>query len=156
MRCVPWWEVVTKRRCPAAPVKYVGLTGRTPCHPWIPSITGSKEVCETERETISSSRTWVLFKRQSLGLFYKSWTLSQTQFSWYCVLFYVVWNHFRNWFSYHFQSKTQTRLLVSYFNVWYTRLLLTCCLCLSTLDPKWEKVWFTLLGSSHSSYFSTN
>lgn len=34
------------------------LTGRTPSPPWVPSITGSKEVWKAERETTSSNRTW--------------------------------------------------------------------------------------------------
>lgn len=72
-----------------------------------------------------------------------SLTIPLTQLSWYCMLFNVVWNHFKELIFIWFSKKNTNEALSLLLNLRSSRLLWPYCFYLSTLDLKWESIWFT-------------
>lgn len=138
---------ITTKRCPAVPVKYVGLTQRTLGSPmdYINHRVKRRHM-EIKRETVPIEQEVSNIhsvQRQSLSLSYKSLTIPLTQLPWYCMLFNVVWNHFKELIFISFSKKNTNEALSLLLNLRSSRLLWPYCFCLSTLDLKRESIWFT-------------
>lgn len=130
------------------PVKYGGLTQRILCSSMnylhhrakIGSMENEKRTNQFQ-QNMKWKHTFHSREGHS-ACFGSHWLNPRLSFP-HTVFCFMWFGSFQGWIFTSFPKKNTTRLLVSYFNLRGSKLLLPYCLCLSTLDPQWERIWFT-------------